>query len=198
MGVCLLAFCHLFCPSISHLTCPTFVLCHEWLNCRGPNWTCIVITAFIIVFIKARVWKFVLLSPRKKLLYLTAWVSPLTVYFPVAPQTQRAPSRGQRKMVRLADWGRGCSLQRKERRERRRTRSRHCTAATAAGRCSSRWAILPNTRLINASWQVNNVQPTKPPPPLCHSAPLPLPLFPHVFNREYSSLCVIFYIHTSL
>lgn len=83
--------------------------------------------------------------------------------FPVALQIQSAPSRGWRRMVRPGIWGRDCSLQRKERREKRRTRSLRCTAATAAGRCSSRWAISPNTRLINASWQVNNVQPTEPP-----------------------------------
>lgn len=101
--------------------------------------------------------------------------------FPVAWQIQSAPSRGRRRMVRPGIWRRGCYLLRKERRERRRTRSLRCTAATAAGRCSSHWAISPNTRLINASWQVNNVQPSEPP---LHSA---TQLFSHSYSHSMPS-----------
>lgn len=54
--ICVCERCTAFSACISLArTCPTVLLWHEWLSYRGPNWTCIFITAFIIVFIKSRV-----------------------------------------------------------------------------------------------------------------------------------------------
>lgn len=57
------------------------------------------------------------------------------------------------KMLRTGAWRGGGALLGKGTRGRRRTRS---TAAVPATRFSTQRAILANTRLINASWQVNN------------------------------------------